>query len=295
MDEERFHAPSHGRRALAREALGIPLDAVVFGRVGQPGMNKWDARIISVCLRIHQAVRCSYFLFLGCPPALKAAFLRQKALQKRLQFLPATNDDIYVQAVYSAMDVFLHLSRIGESFGLVLVEAAQAGLPVATLATPLKDDAQGEVVTRMHAGNEAWSPNQLARLAIELASEKCQNPRLATDIASAANHCYGATQSTEGFQDFLDEVLRLSVDELRGRVFCLPCVDDRERQFLRSFDDMRLRREKQVLVSKGLFYWLAFRVLYNPVVYRLSRAMQERSYIRGQSARAAELKRLVFG
>ena len=44
------------------------------------------------------------------------------------------------------MDGFLHVSRIGESFGMVLCEAMLCGVPVVTLSTPLKDNSQLEVV-----------------------------------------------------------------------------------------------------------------------------------------------------
>ena len=101
------------------------------------------------------------------------------------------------------MDVFLHLSRIGESFGLVLVEAAQIGLPIATLATPLKDDAQGEIVRRMHAGAEAWTTKRLASLAIQLAGQARADNSLRCRISLQANRCFGASFQIESFETFL--------------------------------------------------------------------------------------------
>jgi hypothetical protein len=50
------------------------------------------------------------------------------------------------------MDVFLHASQIGESFGMVLAESLLCGVPVITLATPHRDNSQLEVVGHESGG-----------------------------------------------------------------------------------------------------------------------------------------------
>jgi len=57
-----------------------------------------------------------------------------------------------LRAAYAAMDVFLHVADIGESFGMVLGEAMACGVPVVTLATPVKDNSQMEVVEHGRTG-----------------------------------------------------------------------------------------------------------------------------------------------
>jgi len=293
-DETRFQPSSGEQQALARKNLGIPEDCFVFGRVGQPNENKWDSRLINTCLHIHERLERSHFLFLGCPPQIKASLDRHRILRKRTTFLPPSSNDDDIRQAYAAMDVFLHLSQIGESFGLVLVEAAQAGLPIATLATPLKDDAQGEVVTRIHAGQEAWSPSDLSNVAIDLASKKRKDAGFANKISSAANQCYGATQSIEGFQEFLREVISSEPASLSGRVFCHSSTSRCEHHPHESVDDMRLWRLQKVLAHKGVLFWLSFRILYSPGIYRLYRALQERKYIQKQKSRANELKSIAL-
>lgn len=295
VSQERFFPPSPNQQSEARKLLGIPDDALVFGRVGQPGMNKWDSRLIKVCAYISKRIVNAYFVFLGCPPALQAGLMREKVLRKKAVFLNPSALDQDLQQAYSAMDVFLHLSRIGESFGLVLVEAAQAGLPVTTLATPLKDDAQGEVVTRMNAGGEAWTLDGLAHLAIQWAERARSDPSIRRKISSHANQCYGVSSQAEGFEDFFHAVMSCQPKGLHGRAFCLSCDEGGRPCLLSSASDMRLKRQREVLQRRGLIYWFAFKVLYSPQIYRLYRKFQERRYLDRQFSRAAELRTLLEG
>lgn len=48
--------------------------------------------------------------------------------------------------IYSAIDLFVHASAIGESYGMVLAEAMACETAVVTLATPQFDNAQAELV-----------------------------------------------------------------------------------------------------------------------------------------------------
>ena len=293
VSEHRFYAPSAAQQLAARNLLGVPVDTPVFGRVGQPSMNKWDSRLTDVCIYILIRMANAHFVFLGCPPELQSDLMRENLLRNKITFLPPSAIDRDLQQAYSAMDVFLHLSRIGESFGLVLVEAAQAGLPVATLATPLKDDAQGEVARRMHAGGEAWVVKDLALLAIQLAEQTRSDFSLRQRISSQANRCFGASSLIDGFEEFFNSVMNLSPKEIAGRAFCLSCDNASFSSHVDSAANMRLCRQGEVLSHRGFLYWLAFGILYSPKAYRVYRMFQERRYLKRQLVRAAELRALL--
>jgi hypothetical protein len=73
-------------------------------------------------------------------------------IRTRIIEIPFLNGDAALRACYSALDVFVHAARIGESFGMVLTEAMLCGCPVVTLSTPARDNSQLEVVGHMRGG-----------------------------------------------------------------------------------------------------------------------------------------------
>jgi hypothetical protein len=73
-------------------------------------------------------------------------------LARRVVSIDFLHDDATLCVAYTAMDVFLHASRIGESFGMVLAEALLCGVPVITLGTPDKDNSQLELVGHESGG-----------------------------------------------------------------------------------------------------------------------------------------------
>ncbi len=68
------------------------------------------------------------------------------------------------------MDVFIHGSRIGETFGCVIAEAMANGIPVVTLSTPQrkKANAQAELVQHNVTGFVCRWQWQYAGAVIEL-------------------------------------------------------------------------------------------------------------------------------
>ena len=89
-------------------------------------------------------------------------------MRTRIVTLPVTASDRRISEYLTAMDGFLHVSRIGESFGMVLCEAMLCGVPVVTLSTPLKDNSQLEVVGHRMGGLVALTPEALPEAMIAL-------------------------------------------------------------------------------------------------------------------------------
>ncbi len=58
--------------------------------------------------------------------------------QKNIRTIDFIKGDKALTDFYSSIDVFVHISAIGESFGYVLTEAMICGCPVITLARLLK-------------------------------------------------------------------------------------------------------------------------------------------------------------
>ncbi|WP_326696089.1 glycosyltransferase [Streptomyces sp. NBC_01754] len=128
-----------GRRRAVRARLGLPGDAFVVGGVGRlvPG-KRFD-----VTLRAVAALPGAWLLLAGDGP--QAGPLRALAgrlgVADRVRFAGECGVDGApdVPAVLGAMDVFVSASR-EESFGLAVVEALSAGLPVVHGPCPAVDD-----------------------------------------------------------------------------------------------------------------------------------------------------------
>jgi glycosyltransferase involved in cell wall biosynthesis len=140
-------------RLHRRRTYGIPEDAFVFGRIGQPIGAKWSPVIFDAFASIARDWPEAYLLLVGLPSELrKHVDALPRSLQRRIVEAPFMLEDEELRSCYGAMDVFLHASAIGESFGFVLAEAMLCERPVITLSTPLRDNSQLEVVGHGRGG-----------------------------------------------------------------------------------------------------------------------------------------------
>jgi glycosyltransferase involved in cell wall biosynthesis len=150
---EQFVRSAERARQEFRRRHGIPADALVFGRIGSRISGKWSEIILSAFSAYVALNPATWLLLAGVPEYMKRCVALLPAPARRrvtvIDFLHGT--DALNQA-YSAMDVFLHAARIGESFGMVLAEAALCGVPAITLSTPAHDNSQLEVVGHERGG-----------------------------------------------------------------------------------------------------------------------------------------------
>ncbi|MEV6395119.1 glycosyltransferase [Streptomyces sp. NPDC051907] len=135
IDAERFRFDDGARRAT-RARLGIGTDAFVVGGVGRlvPG-KRFDLLVRAVA-----ALPGAQLLLAGDGPEREAlrALAAGLGAADRIRLLGEC-DAQGVPALLSAVDAFVSASR-EEAFGLAVVEALAAGLPVLHAACPAVDD-----------------------------------------------------------------------------------------------------------------------------------------------------------
>ena len=140
-------------KTTSKRIAGIPENAFIIGRVGQPFFSKWDEVIFEVLQELLVTDQSFYLLLIGLPGELKIALAKYPQLvQDHVVLLPTTNSEEELGALYKTFHCFLHAAKIGESFGMVLAEALLYECPVITLSTPLKDNSQLEVVGHERGG-----------------------------------------------------------------------------------------------------------------------------------------------
>lgn len=123
-------------RAEAREALGIPSEAFCFGTVGRLVAKK-DYEVLVDGFGLTQS-EDSVLVMIGSGP-------REEELRRRAEEINLSSRVIFAGRIdrawryLNAFDVFVMTSGDKEAFGIVLLEAMLAGLPIIT------SDAEGPV------------------------------------------------------------------------------------------------------------------------------------------------------
>jgi hypothetical protein len=105
-----------------RSELGIPDDAVVFGRHGPVGV--FDIDFVKAAIRVALDERRDlWFAFLNLEPFYE---------HERIAYLPRTVDRVEVRRFVNTCDYMVHARSLGEGFGLAVAEFAMIGAPVLT-------------------------------------------------------------------------------------------------------------------------------------------------------------------
>lgn len=136
-----------------RQSMGIPVGDFVFGRIGAYDEGKWHPILIDAFQQVSQVQKNISLLLVSPPPSVqKQVENLPSSLRKKVIICPRINSDEELRLLYSTMDVMIHAARIGESFGMVLVEALLCETPVITLSSPMKDNSQVEIVQHQKFG-----------------------------------------------------------------------------------------------------------------------------------------------
>jgi len=131
----------------------IPKDAFVVGRLGQPIPVKWDTKLIDVIENTVNEDNKIYYLLVGVPENFKKKLNKKTPfIQSRVKIISEIKGDSNLSLYYHSLQCFAHIAKVGESFGYVLAEAMICKVPVITMLTPVKDNAQFDVVGHEYGG-----------------------------------------------------------------------------------------------------------------------------------------------
>lgn len=150
-------------------------DCFVVGRVGRADDHKFDMITLIAFAEYLNYNNTAKFLLVGATKRM-VALIKKLKITNSVIILDNTTDMKQLLTYYKAMDVFLAASNIGESFGMVMAEAMSMGVPVVTISTPAKDNAQVEVVDNGDTGFVTYRLKETIAAAI---NEICLNPKQA--------------------------------------------------------------------------------------------------------------------
>jgi len=153
-----------------RHKHGVADGEILFGRFSRPEPNKWTNLAVDA-FRLACKKNPKIKLLLREPPPLIAEDLRQAPDAGRFLILPATGDTAELRLTMSAIDIGLHTSSIGESFGYGIAELMNLGKPVITHSVPWHDQAQIELVRHGECGFIASTPAMMAKAILALSGD----------------------------------------------------------------------------------------------------------------------------
>ena len=156
----------------------------VVGRVGRADDHKFDLITLDGFKEYLKYDNDARFLLVGATKNMKA-YIKKLQIVNNVIILENTTDMKQLLTYYKAMDVFLAASNIGESFGMVMAEAMSMGVPVVTISTPAKDNAQIEVVDNTLTGFATYRLKETIAAAI---NEISSNKTLAGEMAVNSTH-----------------------------------------------------------------------------------------------------------
>jgi glycosyltransferase involved in cell wall biosynthesis len=206
--------PPTAEIAAFRKQLGVTEDEVLFGRFSRPEPNKWTNLALDafrLALRRNRKIK----FLLREPPPLIAAELRTSPDADRFIILPATSDADELRRTISALDVVLHTSSIGESFGYGIAEPMNLGKPVITHSVPWGDQAQIELMRHGECGFVASTPTTMANAILKLAEGWDETPssQLREQMGAAARQHIRALANPETSLARLEAIFRAAVEK----------------------------------------------------------------------------------
>jgi glycosyltransferase involved in cell wall biosynthesis/GT2 family glycosyltransferase len=133
VDVQRF-LPSAAARALARQQLRLPDDALVVGAVGRLSAQKRPGKLITLFAMLRARFPGLHLVLAGSGP-LEAAARAQVARMGLAHWVRFTGFVETVETLMPALDLHLLMSR-NEGFGIATIEAMACGIPAVATAVP---------------------------------------------------------------------------------------------------------------------------------------------------------------
>lgn len=210
VDVSRLETPMEPSEA--KQALGIPADARVIGRLGRVGTDKCLEEFLVACKIVQDGYAEAdkpWVLVCGGEAKSSAGYLAKVKVMaaslplKNVVFVPETDN---VAAIYTAMDVFAYPSPT-EGFGLVYLEAMVCGTPVVTWKTPLTE----EILTGSAILADPTTRSLANSIKYVLQNEAVREELREAGYDLAVNH-FGEKEMSEAYQAVYDEACPAPAD-----------------------------------------------------------------------------------
>lgn len=203
VNVDNFHPITTTERNAFRTQYGIPSNAIVLLRIGQPIVAKWNIHMIDIFADFKKKHSNAFLLCVGAPENVKSRVSRFDNIKKSTLFIDKLVDDNDLRNCYGSADIFFHMARIGESFGIVLAEAQLCELPIVTVHTPYCDNSQAEVVGHERGGLVANHRKSILAALDRLASDQTLRRHLGEKGRTSALERFSINHVISKFEKFM--------------------------------------------------------------------------------------------
>lgn len=198
--------PGSAEAARFRTAHGVREDEVLFGRLSRPEPNKWtDLPLRGFRLAARQNPRIK--LLLREPPPAVARAIEGSQDRDRFVILSVTGDPAELARTIASLDVVLHASIIGESFGYGIAEPMNQAKPVIANSTPWEDQAQIELVRHGECGFIASTPSTISAAILALAADRDLRAKLGRQAQLHIRQLANPTESLDRLEGTLSATI----------------------------------------------------------------------------------------
>ncbi|MEK7172950.1 MAG: glycosyltransferase family 4 protein, partial [Patescibacteria group bacterium] len=191
-----------------KNKIGIKENDFVIGKSGRPHIAKWSDLLLRTMPYLVKLVPNVKFIVQEMPSSRKKRVLGSK-YKNYYVLLDQTFDDRQVALFYKSIDVYVHASKIGESFGMTLAEAGVFKKPVVVNSTPNRDNNQLDLIEHMKTGIIANYPQTFAR-AIEYLYK---NKDTRIKMGEAARAKIAVAYAPKRIAEQLEKVIHVAPDE----------------------------------------------------------------------------------
>lgn len=185
--------PDAGNVKAFREHLGIEPETFVIGRISRAVPEKFGLMLLDMYPYLHRINPTLKYLIVGVPEALNHHPVL-KRFSDQIIVLPEIKDETELQTYYHSINLLVHSSQAGETFGMVVAEAMAAGKPVVVDKTPFHANAQIEIVDHAINGYVAHTPGTFAQSISSLASDSGRYAQFASRAHKKAADYYDVTK-----------------------------------------------------------------------------------------------------
>jgi len=154
-----------------RRKLRINDDEIVLAKYGRKDNLKISPLLVDVVDILSKKNIKFKFIIVGVTDGIKK-LIKDKNLNSYFIFIDKIMDKYELNKFISSIDILVHASLIGETFGYVYVESMYYGKPIITNATPMFDNAQIEIIKNNKNGFIRNTPETISKEIIELINNK---------------------------------------------------------------------------------------------------------------------------
>lgn len=123
--------PLAKKRAVEiRDALSIPSDSFVFGRIGRSSDDIFDPIGLEAFKKIIKKHTNVYYLIMSPPLILRKIIEKEKI--PHVYFLDPSSDEIDIWGFHYAINCLAHFRKDGETYGMNITESMSVGNPIIT-------------------------------------------------------------------------------------------------------------------------------------------------------------------